>query len=103
MLESVFNTAFRPATLLKKRLQHWCFPVKFAKFLRTPILRNIWERLLLTPIKFRLIWRLTMTSTKKVHINFIKCDIVIKFGQNVWKEASTELRLFLRIFMISSY
>ena len=23
----------------KKRLQHRCFPVKFAKFLRTPILR----------------------------------------------------------------
>ena len=25
-----------PATLFKKRLQHRCFPVKFAKFLRTP-------------------------------------------------------------------
>ena len=25
----------RPATLLKKRLWHWCFPVNFAKFLRT--------------------------------------------------------------------
>ena len=24
------------ATLLKKRLWHWCFPVNFAKFLRTP-------------------------------------------------------------------
>ena len=47
-----------PATLLKKktleacnyiknRLQHSCFSVKFAKYLRTPILKNIWERLLL--------------------------------------------------------
>ena len=27
----------RPATLLKERLWHRCFPVKFAKFLRTPI------------------------------------------------------------------
>ena len=26
----------RPATLLKKRLWHSCFPVNFAKFLRTP-------------------------------------------------------------------
>ena len=26
----------RPATLLKKRLWHKCFPVNFAKFLRTP-------------------------------------------------------------------
>ena len=26
----------RPATLLRKRLWHGCFPVSFAKFLRTP-------------------------------------------------------------------
>ena len=30
----------RPATLLKKRLWHRCFPVKFAKFLRIPFLQN---------------------------------------------------------------
>ena len=29
-----------PATLLKKRLWHRCFPVNFAKFLRTPFLQN---------------------------------------------------------------
>ena len=28
--------SLRPATLLKKRLQHRCFPVNFEKFLRTP-------------------------------------------------------------------
>ena len=28
----------RPATLLKKRLQHRCFPVNFVKYLRTPFL-----------------------------------------------------------------
>ena len=32
---------------IKKRLQHRSFPVKFAKFLRTPILKSICERLLL--------------------------------------------------------
>ena len=32
---------------IKKRLQHWCFPVKFAKFSRTSILKKICERLLL--------------------------------------------------------
>ena len=32
---------------IKKRLQHMCFPVKFAKFLRGPILKNICQRLLL--------------------------------------------------------
>ena len=30
----------RPATLLKKRLWHRCFSVKFVKFLRTPFLQN---------------------------------------------------------------
>ena len=38
--------AFRPATLLKKKLQHKCFPMKCEKFLRTPILKNTCERLL---------------------------------------------------------
>ena len=28
-------------------LQRWCFPMKLAKFLRTPILKNMYERLLL--------------------------------------------------------
>ena len=28
----------RPATLFKKRLWHRCFPVNFAKFLKTPFL-----------------------------------------------------------------
>ena len=32
---------------IKKRLQSWCFPVNTAKFLRTHILKNICERLLL--------------------------------------------------------
>ena len=31
---------------IKKRLQHMCFPVKCAKFLNAPILKNICERLL---------------------------------------------------------
>ena len=38
-----------PATLLKKRLWHRCFPVNFAKFLRTPFLT---EHLLATASDF---------------------------------------------------
>ena len=35
------------ATLLKKRLQHWCFPVNFTKFLRTPFyIEHLWWLLL---------------------------------------------------------
>ena len=31
----------RPPNFIKKRLQHRCFPVKFGKLLRAPILKNI--------------------------------------------------------------
>ena len=40
-------TGLQPANFLKKRLQHKCFSVEFAKLLRTPILMNICKRLLL--------------------------------------------------------
>ena len=37
----------KPATLLKKRLWHRCFPVNFVKFLRTPFLtEHLWWLLL---------------------------------------------------------
>ena len=35
----------RPATSLKKRLWHRCFPVNFDNFLRTPVLQNTSGRL----------------------------------------------------------
>ena len=38
---------FRSATLLKKIFLHRCFPVNFARFLRTPLLQNTSGRLLL--------------------------------------------------------
>ena len=42
MPESLFNkvASLSPATLLKKRLWHRCFPVNFSKFLRTPFYRT---------------------------------------------------------------
>ena len=36
----------RPGTLLKRRLLHRCFPVNFAKILRTPFIQNTSGRLL---------------------------------------------------------
>ena len=44
--------ALKPATLLKKRLWHRCFPVNFAKFLRIPFLKNTSGRLLLLLFSF---------------------------------------------------
>ena len=43
MYQSLFLNkvaGLRSATLLKKRLRHWCFPVNFAKFLRTHFYRT---------------------------------------------------------------
>ena len=38
-----FNKVVGPATILKKRLRHWCFPANFTKFLRTPFyIEHLW-------------------------------------------------------------
>ena len=49
MLESLFNKVAGPQlyNFISKRLQHRCFAVKLAKFLRTPMLKDNCERLLL--------------------------------------------------------
>ena len=41
------NFAKSSATLLKKRLRHWCLSVNFVKFLRTLFLQCTYEQLLL--------------------------------------------------------
>ena len=46
---SLFNkvAGLRPAILSKKRLWHMCFPLRFGKILRTPVLQSTTGRLLL--------------------------------------------------------
>ena len=59
----VFNWGLRLATLFKKRRWHKCFPVNFAKFLRTSFSQNTTRRLLLNivtilhPLKILIFWR----------------------------------------------
>ena len=65
----LFNkvAGLRPATLLKRRLEHRCFPEIIAKFLRKSVLKNIYERLRLccvTPQKFRLVYHSTYVSVQ---------------------------------------
>ena len=50
LLESLFKKVadLKPCNFIKKKLQHRCFSVNIAEFLRTPILKNICERLLLS-------------------------------------------------------
>ena len=47
VLESRFNKVYCYINFIKKRLQHRYFPMNTVKCLRTPILKNICERLLL--------------------------------------------------------
>ena len=54
VLKYLFNRANFRGNFIKKCLQHSCFFVEFAKFLRTPILKNICERLLLKPVQISL-------------------------------------------------
>ena len=50
VLESLFNKAagLKACNSIKKRLQHSCFPVKLAKFLKTPFFTEEFQWLLLT-------------------------------------------------------
>ena len=43
---------FRAETLFKKRLLHGCFPVNFAKFLKTPSLQKTSGRLLILVLSY---------------------------------------------------
>ena len=62
---SVSKSLFLKAcNFIKRRLQHSCFPVKFRKFLRKPILKNNCKRLLLVmPSK-------VMNCRDKTFLNF---------------------------------
>ena len=59
----------RPASLLKKRLWHKCFPVNFAKFLKTRFLQNISGRLLLyiSWVMTEISWLMHESPVLKLH------------------------------------
>ena len=46
-IQNFLRPPTKPPPLLKWRRRAWCFPVNFAKFLRTRFLHNISRRLLL--------------------------------------------------------
>ena len=68
MLKSIFNkvATLKDCYIIKKRLQHRCFPVNIAKFLRKSILKNSFKRVLLY------ILSLNQRSEKWKIKNFIK-------------------------------
>ena len=78
----------RPATLLKKRIWHRCFPVNFAKFLRTLILKNSCKRLLLVAG-----WYLLLLT----YLVYINISVACKF----WRYSYHLRRSRVRNFIIS--
>ena len=51
----ISKPVFRPTTLLKKRLEHRCFPLNFAKIFKNTFFKNNLIRLLLVVVTFLLI------------------------------------------------
>ena len=73
--ETPTSAGLRPATLLKKRLWHRCFPVNFAKFLRTPFSTEHLRWLLLFPEKdYKKICLNMYPSTTKVLKKILKIN-----------------------------
>ena len=88
--ESLFNKVTGPqaCNFMKKRLQHRCFPVKFTKFLRAPILKSICERLTASIYWFQiLIVDSTHFSSSYISIlpEKLRKDLVFSRFQGVWK------------------
>ena len=75
------KTSLRPATLLKKRLWHRCFPVNFAKFLRALFLQNTSRRLLL---------KIEQTSCNKT-APLWKLLITFGFLWNLWRKKMSHI------------
>ena len=78
VLESLFNkvTGFQ-VNYIKKRIQHRCFPVNNAKFLRTPILKKICIKLLLVLVFCKnrnarpTVFFIILTRTKRLRSNLM--------------------------------
>ena len=87
MLESLFYKVadLRPATLLKKRLQHRCFPVNFARVLGAPflmLLPSVLFRQFLSPVKYSsvMLYQVSLTTKclRMLHIFYFKFDKTVK-------------------------
>ena len=82
------NFAKFKGTLLKKRLWHRCFPVKFAKFLRTPFYRApmlAGSKKLIIFAKYRKDWHCFWFLTSKQRKSSHLIQIFFLFWSNHWR------------------
>ena len=73
----------RPATLLKKRLWHKCFPVNFARFLRTPFLQSTSGRLLLSVNKFSKLSIKVASAFREIAVKLLQITLPFSHNQTV--------------------
>ena len=110
MLKSPFKkvAALKTSYLIKKRLQHRCFPVNNVKFLRTPISKNDnslrHERIKLEKWEMKniklhksddLVSGIFKSSPSKVLKNILVLNIFFKFQENVSRKVSPPFKRFL--------
>ena len=62
------TSGMRPATLLKKRAWHRCFPVNFVKFLRTPFFKEHLQWLLLHMSRKRTVLQNFLYVHRKINV-----------------------------------
>ena len=82
---------FQNCNFIEKRLWHRCFPMKFAKFLRTPTLKNICERLVL---KMTFIHNDKDTNRSSRSQMIFKIGVVVNFAILTGKHLSWSLILW---------
>ena len=88
---SLFLIKLQACKFIEKRLQHWCFPLHVRKFLRTPILKNISERLLLIILLVQqfICFRMSIYNYKeKLIFRWRKCSLKLDYA--------IEWRMFLK-------
>ena len=86
--------ALRPATLLKKSLWHRCFPLNFAKFLRTPFFMEHLCWLLLYTINYYIISQAYDQFMVQYYLIFSK--MIYLFGYQVTTAQSLRLKIQLK-------
>ena len=70
VLESLFD---KETFVIKKKLQHRCFPVNITKFLRTPFSQNISGRLLvdflIEELRLRNLWWINWGKNQRIYLH----------------------------------
>ena len=117
MLDSLFNkvAGLQLSNFIKGRLQHRCFPANKAKFLRTPILKNICEWPLLLIVIFsqennhmqrcldlpepKLHKKLTYVMLAHSPQTTFHRKIIYNFIWSIWAEAVTQRCSVKKVFL----